>query len=122
MQKRDTRQRTAILRAFAEAQRPLGPKEVLERASREVPRLGIATVYRTIKSLLEEHSLQTVEIPGGTARYQLPQPHRTHLFICEATDRVYAISPDLSGLPLQLPPGFSLREAQLICYGRGPEA
>ncbi|MDP0500230.1 MAG: transcriptional repressor [Verrucomicrobiota bacterium JB022] len=122
MQQRDTRQRAAIKQAFLQAQRPLGPKEVLEIASADVPKLGIATVYRNIKSLVEQNELQVVDIPGGTPRYQLPQAQRAHLFICEATDRVYTLSVPADRLSPELPVGFTLREAQLICYGRGPDA
>ena len=51
---RNTRQRSAIRDAIAQAQRPLLPQEVLEAARTEVPGLGIATVYRNLKALVEE--------------------------------------------------------------------
>ncbi|KAF0095191.1 MAG: Fur family transcriptional regulator ferric uptake regulator [Puniceicoccaceae bacterium 5H] len=87
-----------------------------------MPKLGIATVYRNIKSLLEQDELQAVEVPGGQTRYQIPRAERTHLFICQKTDRVYVIQPKLDELQLNLPDGYQLQEAQLICYGLGPEA
>ncbi|MEW6280573.1 MAG: transcriptional repressor, partial [Candidatus Eremiobacterota bacterium] len=48
---RNTRQRDAIRRALADANRPLAPQEVLEEARRYSPGLGIATVYRNLKGL-----------------------------------------------------------------------
>ena len=51
---RSTRQRAAIRDAIEQAGRPLLAQEVLELACRHVPRLGIATVYRNIKAMMEE--------------------------------------------------------------------
>ena len=45
---RETRQRRAIRHVIEEAGRPLSPHEVLKGAQ-VYPRLGIATVYRTLK-------------------------------------------------------------------------
>jgi hypothetical protein len=47
---RNTRQRSAIRDAIAQAERPLLPQEVLDAAQRAVPGLGIATVYRPARA------------------------------------------------------------------------
>ena len=47
---RDTAQRRAIRRALDDAGRPLGALEVLKLSKRFAPKLGIATVYRTLKT------------------------------------------------------------------------
>ena len=52
---RSTRQNAAIRQAIAAAGRPLSPAEVLEAARREVAALGLATVYRTLKALVDTH-------------------------------------------------------------------
>ncbi|MCA1937045.1 MAG: transcriptional repressor, partial [Dechloromonas sp.] len=49
---RSTRQRHAILAAFSEIRRPLLPAEILDIAQRMAPGIGIATVYRNLKSFL----------------------------------------------------------------------
>jgi Fur family ferric uptake transcriptional regulator len=51
---RNTRQRSAIRDAIAVADRPLLPQEVLDAAQPASPGLGIATVYRNLKALLDE--------------------------------------------------------------------
>ena len=48
--RRITRQREAVCRAFTESEIPLGPHEALHAAQHYVPGLGIATVYRTIRT------------------------------------------------------------------------
>jgi hypothetical protein len=79
---RNTRQRSAIRHAIAQANRPLLPLEVLDAAQQDVPGLGIATVYRNLKLLVEEGELQAVNLPGrpvapGSAGFHRgrPRPH-----------------------------------------------
>mgnify|MGYP000380226949 CR=1 FL=1 len=67
---RRTRQRDAIRATFAEAARPLAVQEAHLLALKTVPGLGIATVYRNIKALLDEGFLAVVELPGEPARYE----------------------------------------------------
>ncbi len=114
---RDTRQRNSIKRAYETAGRPLGPKEVLDIAAAEVPNLGIATVYRNIKSMVEKGELEVVELPGQAPRYQLPSTGEKHLFIDEKTNSVFTIQPDLTNFTPVLPEDFKLKRFQLICYG-----
>lgn len=49
--KRMTKQRQAILDCFKQIDRPLGIEEILENASKSVPQLNQATVYRNLKLL-----------------------------------------------------------------------
>ena len=74
---RQTRQRDAIRAALAAANRPLGPLEILAAVKPDLPRLGIATVYRTLKGLLDEGWLRTVELPGAPAAHR-PPPQPAH--------------------------------------------
>ncbi|MEM7588186.1 MAG: transcriptional repressor [Acidobacteriota bacterium] len=114
---RRTQQRDAILKAFVDASRPLGPQEVLELAVETVPSLGIATVYRTLKKFLSEDVIQVVELPGATNRYELAGLGHHHHFCCRACDRVF----DIEGCPNQIadlaPKGFQLEAHELVLYG-----
>src|SRR2546427_6444890 len=55
---RSTRQRSSIRTVMEEAGRPLLPAEILGAAQREVPAIGLATVYRNIKQLMEAGEVQ----------------------------------------------------------------
>jgi Fur family ferric uptake transcriptional regulator len=114
---RDTKQRFAIKRAIAEANRPVGPKEILALASKEVPNLGIATVYRNIKTMVEQKELDAVNLPGQADRYQLPGQQSKHLFICEKTDSVFNLDLNLEDLKIELPQDFKLKSFQVVCFG-----
>lgn len=114
---RDTAQRRAIRTVFVQSMRPLSPKEVLEAAHGSVSSLGIATVYRTVKSLLEEQWLVAVELPGEAPRYELAGKNHHHHFVCDTCNRVYEVD-DCSGeLPVAVPIGFQLIRHELVLYG-----
>lgn len=115
---RSTRQRQAILSAISAAGRPLLPAEILDIAQVDVPGIGIATVYRNLKSLHEEGVLLVVNLPGENARYELrDQPHHHH-FQCRACGRVF----DIPGCPGSLeglaPAGFITDAHELTLYGK----
>lgn len=115
---RDTQQRRAIGAALDEADRPLGPQEVLDAARRRSPGLGIATVYRTLKAWVESGRLQQVDLPGEPPRYERTGKSHHHHFHCRRCDRVYEIDGCPEGLRGLTPPGFSLESHELVLYGR----
>ena len=61
---RNTRQKDAIRAAFVDTDRPLSPEEVLSYAQRAVADIGIATVYRNLKTLVDDGWLVQVQLPG----------------------------------------------------------
>ena len=69
---RSTRQRRAILHALAQSGRPLRPIEILELGQKEVPGLGLTTVYRNIRQMTADGSLVRVYYPGQPALFELP--------------------------------------------------
>lgn len=114
---RNTRQRGAIRRAFQRTNRPLGTGEVLELARAEVGGLGIATVYRNIRTLADEGWLAVVELPGTVPRYEINGKERHPHFRCRQCDRVFEASGCVSSLTELVPPGFSLEDHELVLYG-----
>ena len=77
---RETRQRIAIRRVFESADGPISPEDVLALAQESVSGLGIATVYRSIKNLVEEGWLVAVELPGQASRYEVAGKGHHHHF------------------------------------------
>jgi len=121
MTKRDTQQRRAIRAAIDDANRPLSPREVLESARRGSPGLGIATVYRTLKTWVEEGGLTQVDLPGEPPRYETTGKQHHHHFHCRSCDRVYELEGCPEGLRSLTPPGFSLESHEVVLYGRCAE-
>ncbi|MEY2594700.1 MAG: hypothetical protein RI972_2389, partial [Pseudomonadota bacterium] len=105
---RNTRQRTAIRAALEQAGRPLLPAEVLEAAQAEVPGLSLATVYRGLKSLVEDGAIAPVSLPSEVTRYEVAGHHHHHHFQCLSCQRVYDVHACPGDLGRLAPPGFSV--------------
>jgi len=115
---RATRQNTAIREALAAAGRPLSPAEVLDEARRHVAALGLATVYRNLKALVDAGEIQVVTLPGEAPRYEPARREHHHHFRCDVCQRVFDVHQcpgDLAGLA---PPGFSVSRHEITLYGR----
>ncbi len=118
---RSTRQRDAIHAALHAAGRPLSPQEILEVAQANVPAIGIATVYRTLKTLIAEHRVQAVNLPGQAARYELEggaHGHHHHHFQCTHCQRVFDIDACPGRLDSLAPAGYVVESHDLTLYGR----
>jgi Fur family ferric uptake transcriptional regulator len=115
---RSTRQNAAIRAAIAEAGRPLSPAEVLEDARRHVAALGLATVYRNLKALVDEGAIQVVTLPGEAARYEKADPGHHHHFRCDICQRVFDVHQCPGDLARLAPPGFTVDRHEITLYGR----
>lgn len=115
---RSTRQRDAIRAVLCACGRPLSPVEVHEAARVAVSRLGLATVYRTLRLLVDAGLLRVINLPGESARYELAQSRHHHHFQCNTCRRVY----DIPGCPGDMrslaPRGFRIEAHDLTLYGR----
>jgi Fur family ferric uptake transcriptional regulator len=118
---RNTRQRGAIRRAFQRADRPLSTQEVLEQARDEVGGIGIATVYRNIRALVDESWLTAVELPGEVPRYEVQGKAHHHHFHCRRCDRVFEVPGCVGSIGEIVPPGFRLEAHEVVLYGACPD-
>ena len=114
---RNTRQRHAIRHALEQAGRPLSPHELLAASQSEVPGLGIATVYRAIKSLLEEKEIVEVPMPGAIPRYESAHTEHHHHFHCRSCDKVYEVANCPVDLRQGIPKGFKVEGHDLTITG-----
>jgi Fur family ferric uptake transcriptional regulator len=114
---RNTRQRSAIRDVIAQAARPLLPQEVLAAAKREVPGLGIATVYRNLKALVQEGELKPVNLPGENPRFEVVGHHHHHHFQCRQCQRVFDVHACPGDLSRLAPQGFTVEDHDLTLYG-----
>ena len=115
---RTTRQRAAIRLVIQRAKRPLTPQEVLEGARAAVRALGMATVYRTLKLLAAEGTVQVITLPGESPRYEMGVSAHHHHFQCTACRRVYDIPGCPGNLRRMAPRGFRVEHHDVTLYGR----
>lgn len=119
---RQTRQRDAILEVIQAAAGPLTVREIHERGQERVAALGIATVYRNVKLLLEGGQILTVILPSGETRYEPAQLGHHHHFHCRVCDGVF----DLDACPIDIPRnrpfagGFQVDDHEVTFYGTCP--
>jgi len=115
---RATQQRKAIHKSLATSGRPLSVDEILRSARAEVPGLGIATVYRGLKSLQEEGEVVQVGLPGQPSRWEIaPEAHHHH-FLCNTCDRLFEVPGCPEGLDNLVPRGYVLAEHELLLRGQ----
>lgn len=116
-QKRQTKQRDSVRDAFEQLSRPLSPTEIFDYVKTKVPGFGMATVYRSIKHLMEEGAIVSVALSGEPDRYELAGKHHHHHFRCTECRRVYELEGCLHGVQELVPPGFSMRDHEITLSG-----
>jgi Fur family ferric uptake transcriptional regulator len=89
---RPTRQRLAILRSVGAERRPVTAQELYFRLRRSHSGPGLATVYRTLRSLANAGVLQTFSAGEGQLSYRLCEQGHHHHLICEQCSRVVEIA------------------------------
>lgn len=114
---RNTAQRRIVWRILEQSGRPLSAPEVHDAAQKSLPSLGIATVYREIKRLLEDQQIVTVELPGEQARYEKSGQHHHHHFKCERCDSVFDIEGCVGDITHLVPQHFTHHSHEIIIYG-----
>ncbi len=114
---RDTEQRRAIRGVFTEVDRPLAPSEVLEASKRYVPTMGMATVYRNLKLLIEDGWLSSVELPGEPDRYERAGKGHHHHFVCQDCEQAFDIEACATDVGSMVPEGFEVTSHHLTLYG-----
>lgn len=114
---RKTRQKTAIRAAFEQDDRPLSSREVFQHARKGVRGLGIATVYRNLRSLVEEGWLTPVEMPGGAVLYEMAGKRHHHHFQCDRCNRVFEVWGCMPAVHRLAGAGFKVDRHDLVLYG-----
>jgi Fur family transcriptional regulator, ferric uptake regulator len=113
---RKTKQRATLGEVLSDFVRPLTVHEIHERALQKTPGLGIATVYRLIKAMMEGGELKPVEIAGQPLRYERTNLDHHHHFVCNSCQKVFPLE---GCLPLGrlLPAGFKMTHHEITLRG-----
>ena len=97
------------------------PAEIWQAARAISPGLGIATVYRALRILMDMGTVEVVDIPGAPPHYERKHPHHHHHFLCETCQKVYEVEACTSGIDQLAPTGFAVKRHSLTLYGVCPE-
>ncbi|MCW5963755.1 MAG: transcriptional repressor [Bryobacterales bacterium] len=115
---RNTRQRGVVERIVLESERPLTIQEVLALARLAIPKLGSATVYRRLATLMAEGSVTPVQLPNDALRFESRTDQEHHYFrcrVCQRAFRVFGTTPEVERMR---PPDFIVDAHAIFLYGR----
>jgi Fur family ferric uptake transcriptional regulator len=116
--KRNTLQRDAIRQVLVQADRPISTGEVFDMAKRQIPGLGIATVYRALKSLQEERLIEEVGLPGQSSRWEMVGKVHHHHFLCDTCNRMFEVYGCPEDIGRLLPKGYTLEQHDILLQGQ----
>ena len=115
---RNTKQRHAIRLALAESSEPLTPQAIQRAALAHTDSLGIATVYRYLRRMVEDGEVEQLELPGLNTCYMIPRQKTEPFLICERSQRVKRLlNVDLDLPTDSLPEGFKVNRFEVLVYG-----
>jgi Fur family ferric uptake transcriptional regulator len=121
---RSTDQRKLIVETFFRADNHVSIEELLAHVRAQDPRVGYATVYRTLKLLTECGVANERRFGDGLTRYELADDatHHDHLICIECGDITEFEEPRIEELQEKVAKkyGFSLRSHKHELYGLCP--
>jgi len=121
VENRRTSQGSAIKKVIRDANGPLRPLEILELASRVVPTLGIATVYRQLRRLQDAGEVRAVDLAVNDVRYEPTDRGHHHHFLCSECEEAFDIHGCAEGISEMVPPGFTIQNHEITLYGQCDE-
>lgn len=118
---RVTRQRLLVADALSTLARQVTAQELYERLRRHDPRIGRATVFRTLEALVAAGVARRLEQDGHVYGYVACRPEHHHHLACDRCGRVEEIdegyiAPVAERVSLDL--GFTIDDARMDFYGR----
>lgn len=118
---RVTRQRLLVADALSTVARQVTAQELYERLRRHDPRIGRATVFRTLETLVAAGVARRLEQDGHVYGYVACRPQHHHHLACDRCGRVEEIdegyiAPVAERVSLDL--GFTIDDARMDFYGR----
>jgi len=116
-----THQRQVIYQALLDSEDHPSPEMLYERVKRDIPSVSLATVYRNIKTFLDNGLIGEVSLHHGSLRLEANNTPHHHL-VCRSCRKMFDLSEEqVEGIRLRdrLPAGFQLErfvvEAQGLC-------
>lgn len=122
---RSTDQRKLIVETFFQSPNHVSIEELLAEVRRQDPRVGYATVYRTLKLLTECGVAFERKFGDGLTRYELAdeESHHDHLICVDCSKIIEFEEPKIEELQEKVAArhGFTLKSHKHEMYGTCPE-
>lgn len=119
---KSTRQRAILLDVVLGRSGHFSLDEVFAAASAEMPAIGYATAYRTLKLFLEAGLIAPIDLGDGVSRYEVvrQEEHHDHI-VCTSCGRVVEfVDPNIERLQVEVADrlGFELVAHRMDLRGR----
>ena len=117
---RMTGQRRVIAQVLSNADDHPDVETVYQRASEIDPKIGLATVYRTLRLFEEANILERHDFGDGRARYEeVPEEHHDHLIDVNSGDVIEFQDEALEEIKIRIANelGYKLVDHRLELYG-----
>ena len=114
-----THQRQVMYRALLEAADHPSPEMLYERVKRDIPSVSLGTVYRNIKTFLDNGLIGEVSLHHGSLRLEANNTPHHHL-VCRSCRRMFDLPADqVEGIRLRdnPPHGFQLERFVVEAHG-----
>jgi len=118
MRQRNTQQRQIISEVLDRATRPLDAEEILALGRARLTALGIATVYRAIRTLLDSGEIVPVHVPDRPTCYERAGRGHHHHFFCRHCRKVFETEGCPGHLENLAPKGFEVEFHEITLHGR----
>lgn len=119
---KDTSQREEILAFLLKSTEHLTPEEIFQALRKRDPKLGRATVFRTLKLLEESGLASKVVFADGQNRYERShgRPHHDHMICVDCQAAIEFESPEIEALQDQIAKkkGFQVQWHRHELFGR----
>jgi Fur family transcriptional regulator, stress-responsive regulator len=116
-----TAQRRVIAEALVGEHVHLTADEVLAGARDALPEVGRATVYATLRELVELGELAEVSTDRGPVRYDPNVGEAHHHLVCRDCHRVLDVTPEPPVLAAEASHGFTIDRVEVVFRGRCPD-
>jgi Fur family ferric uptake transcriptional regulator len=116
-----TAQREAILAAFLEQKVHVSAEDLFQKAREKQPRVGFATVYRTLKHLTQCGLARELDFGDGRIQYEpdYNRKHHDHMICTKCGAYIEFLNPQIEELQEQVSRkhGFKITSHRMQLYG-----
>ena len=116
-----TRQRRAVLEAFLGSEDHVSAEELYKLVSAKEPKIGLATVYRTLSLLTQSGLASELDFGDGQKRYEhkYMHSHHDHMFCTQCGKIIEFHHPMIEQFQEQVATeqGFKMTSHKLALYG-----
>ena len=90
--RRDTRQRRALRDHLGRSEVFVGAQQLHDELRASGEKVGLATIYRSLQTMLEDDEVDAVRGDDGEVRYRVCGPRHHHHLVCRSCGRTVEIS------------------------------